>query len=83
MPVLPNGLKMMADQGFQFARPLLIPPSKRVQLPDRIRKWVLLWSENEHNLNILPLQLFRLLYVQQAEKYICIDSTILSVHSWY
>ena len=40
MPVLPNGLKMMADQGFKFQRLLLIPPSKLVQLPERVRKLV-------------------------------------------
>ena len=38
MPVLPNGLKIMADQGFAFQRPLLIPPSKNIVMPDRLRK---------------------------------------------
>ena len=41
IPVLPNGLKIMADQGFAFARPLLIPPSKNMRLPDRLRKLVI------------------------------------------
>ena len=40
LPVIPAGLKIMADQGFAFHRPLLIPPSRGVPLLRRLRKLV-------------------------------------------
>ena len=40
IPLLPDGLRIMADQGFKYAKPLLITPNKNVRLPENLRKYV-------------------------------------------
>ena len=42
LPVIPNGLQIMADQGFPRMNPLLIPArNNRNNLPARIRRLVM------------------------------------------
>ena len=55
LPVLPNGLQLMADQGFEHRLPIIVlPKANQQQVPAVMRTWVCFWCEFLQFLTLVP-----------------------------